>query len=187
MLVVQIDLHKKSTLFGIALIVCAVCMLVGALGVHYFVAQKEKPVPGFLKILGADDGTVFVDLEGNPVTLATYADAPIVLFAWASWCPSCGEQLALIAKSASEGSAPPILAINRGETLDLARDYLSFVGKYEQLIYWVDTKDIFFKTVEGYAMPELVVYDAKGEEVFRHRGTLTEVDVRAAFASVAPR
>lgn len=181
-------MRDKNALIGIGIVVFSVLILAGALGVRYSALQKEKPIPGFTKILLGDTGDVFTDLSGAPVSLKSFEGAPVVLFAWASWCPSCGEQLTLISRVISEeGITTPVIAINRGETLELAQDYLAFIQKPNNMTYFIDKKDLFFKTAEGYAMPEFIVYNSKGEEVFHQRGTITEEEIRTAFATVPTR
>jgi len=181
-------MRNRNALIGIGIVVFSVLVVAGALGVRYGALQKAKPIPDFAKILLGDTGEVFTDLSGAPVSLKSFEGAPVVLFAWASWCPSCGDQLTLISRVVSEaGITTPVVAINRGETLELARYYLTFVQKPNNLTYVVDTKDLFFKTAEGYAMPEFIVYNAEGEEVFHQRGTITEEELRTAFATVSAR
>ena len=178
------QVEKRQVLMGVGIVLFSVFLVLGALGVRYLHSKKAQPLPGFEKILKSQKG-VFTDLAGASVDLATYHGKPIVLVAWASWCPSCGDQLAMLSRiSREEHVSFPILAIDRKETLETANDYLQFVHMPEGLVYVVDKEDLFFKTASGYAMPELIYYDSQGKEIYHHRGTLTEAEIRDIFSQV---
>src|SRR4030066_1399782 len=55
-------------------------------GVQRFEARKEAS-PFSLK-----------DLNGKQVSLNEYHGKPLLLFFWASWCPACKEDIALLEK-----------------------------------------------------------------------------------------
>ncbi len=63
-------------------------------GVQKF--QNKKSAPAFsLK-----------DLNGNQVSLKGYDGKPLLLLFWASWCPACKEDLALLDKYFRKNSGP---------------------------------------------------------------------------------
>lgn len=49
--------------------------------------KREEAIPFTLK-----------DLNGNQVSLSDFRGKPILLFFWATWCPSCKEDLPLLEK-----------------------------------------------------------------------------------------
>jgi thiol-disulfide isomerase/thioredoxin len=177
----------KSThvLFSFALLVLSVIVIAGA--VFYQAHTKEQKrieEAAFSKVIQAGEG-IYTTLDGEPISLESYRGKPVFIVAWASWCPQCAEQLALLARVAEEtGAKVPILALNRKENKDLIKGYLSLTGTFERLTYIIDTQDHFFKSAEGTAMPEFVLYDIEGNEVFHARGTVTEEELKTLLGSL---
>lgn len=162
--------------------------MIGSLLVAFLIHRHSRQVvefnqKDFVKILNASDAGIYVTLEGKPTSLVGHMGKPFALIAWASWCPSCGDQLHMLGHVASERSFP-IIAVNRGETLGVANDFLRSIQRPEGLEYVVDTKDIVFSTMGGFAMPELIIYNAGGVETYHSRGTLTEEELRLALEKV---
>jgi thiol-disulfide isomerase/thioredoxin len=52
--------------------------------------------------LGPMHGSLFTDLDGNPVSLAEHAGKPMVIEMWATWCGPCRKQRETIHKIAKE-------------------------------------------------------------------------------------
>lgn len=173
---------KGRQLVLILSVILAIALpLLGAFVVQWYrhaaSTQRESTLD---QILTASKADTYVDLSGNIFSLTAYAGKPLVLFSWASWCPSCGDELHTLSRIAVTQEVP-VVAINRMETLAVANDYLLSITKPEGLIYAVDRDDISFAQSEGFTTPLLIIFDAEGNERYRFDGDLTEGDMQAAF------
>ena len=122
----------------------------------------------------------YKDLAGTSVNLADYEDTPLIVNAWATWSPFSATELVMLAKLKQEyGDAFEVIAINRKESPATMSAYLSQIGNTEGITFLQDETDQFFTTVTGFAMPESVFYNKKGNIVSHVRGTMTETDMRA--------
>ena len=70
------------------------------------------------------------DLNGKAVQLSDYAGRPVLINAWATWCPPCQMEMpdlnAYYQKYRSQGLV--ILAVNAGETASQASTYVQQLG-----------------------------------------------------------
>ena len=118
---------------------------------------------------------VFKDYDGNDVTLADFAGKPIVANSWAIWCPFCVKELPDFATAQKEfGDEVVIVAINRKESKSRTEEYLDERGVKDDLLFWLDSKDNFYKTIGGFSMPETLFISASGEILEHKRGFMTE-------------
>ena len=71
-----------------------------------------------------------IDLDGNPVRVSDYTGRPLLINAWATWCPPCRAEMpdlhAFYQAHQEEGFA--ILAVNAGETQTPVQDFISQMG-----------------------------------------------------------
>lgn len=157
-------------------------VLIGAAILTWRIVGSDRnsgDATGTAALAGSAEGTggeaSFTDLTGTPVSLDSYRGEVVVVTSWASWCPQCRESLAAAdaaaAALASEGV--DVLAINRSESPARIERYLRGLPEYEHLILVRDTADHFYDTTGGYAMPETVVINERGEVVTQLRGVAT--------------
>jgi len=128
--------------------------------------------------------SVYTDIEGNPIRLDDYLGQTVIALAWASWCPSCGEQLKLLAAIADENSDIVTLAFNRGETSNRAQAFLEFFNIETNVQLVLDPDDNFFTSIEGYAMPELVIFDKQGNISHHVRGPISKPELESVLANM---
>jgi thiol-disulfide isomerase/thioredoxin len=112
--------------------------------------------------------------DGNEVELSDFRRELLVVHAWASWCVYCGEELkSLVQLKERYGDAVTILAVNRAEPEVDAKAFTDALGldasKIEILL---DRDDAFYKSIEGYAMPETIFITARGEIIHHQRGPM---------------
>lgn len=123
---------------------------------------------------------VLSDYAGNQVHLYDYRRKVLIAYAWASWCPYCaGELQNLATLKKTYGDNIQVVAINRGESLQIARDYTDHLTDTDGLVFLLDPNDAFFKGIGGYAMPETVFIDSGGTIIFHQRGPIQIADVQA--------
>ncbi len=173
---------SRQVVYGVGLLCISALIVAGSLLYVGFQEEKQRVATlPFTQIVDAGEGT-YTDLDGTVRSLSEYKGKRVLMVAWASWCPECGEQLALLAQSAEEAGSPlPILAVNRKEPKETALLYLATVGKRDRLTYILDTEDRVFTVSDGFAMPEFVLYEEDGSELYRARGTLMKDEMHALF------
>jgi len=110
------------------------------------------------------------NLQGEAVSLADYAGTPLVINAWASWCPFCIDELpAFVEAQRQLGEDVVVIAIDRGESADIAEEYLERVGDRGDVVWLLDPSDSFYGTIGGFSMPETLFIDSDGSLVFHKR------------------
>jgi thiol-disulfide isomerase/thioredoxin len=117
----------------------------------------------------------YTDIDGNPVAIDENLGSVLVVSSWASWCPSCAEQLpdlALLGEEFADRDVK-VLAINRAEPKTTAVAFLKSIRATEGLQLVLDPDDRFYASIDGYAMPEILFYDPQGSVVFHQRGIMT--------------
>ncbi len=129
----------------------------------------------------------FTDVDGAEVSLETYLrdDAVLIVSSWASWCPFCDAQLQTLDEVA--GRYPDdlsVLAINRQERPGHAQRFLRSIEELPHLIILLDPDDRFYRDIDGYTIPETVVYDTDGEVVAHFHGVVEAADIEAAFEHI---
>lgn len=81
-----------------------------------------------LASLGAGETLEFVSLQGRPVAVSRPAgQGALVVHFWATWCPSCTEELPVLARAAA-ACAPEqvrVVTVNVGEEVEVIERYLS--------------------------------------------------------------
>ncbi len=130
----------------------------------------------------------YTSLTGEPIDLDTYRGEVLIVNVWASWSPFTLQDHELLGKIKSEyGDSVTILAMNRMESKETAEAYLSTIGKQEGIDYIIDGRDTFFTSLEGYAMPETIIFDPTGNIYFHKRGVVTKSELTTAIDELRSR
>lgn len=147
----------------------------------YFVREKtnDTQIPAMNALEVPTDQSPYTDLEGNVVGLTSYIGEVLVVTSWATWCPSCVDSLKELSElSSMYGDEVKILAVNRSDQPNIAK---AFLKKYEisnEVELVLDEDDRFFKKIDGYTMPETVIYDHEGNEVFHKHGATSVTELK---------
>lgn len=133
----------------------------------------------------ATEPATFTSLTGQPLTLEPYEGRIRVVTTWASWCPSCTKQLVMLDRMAADYNEQEVvfLAINRSEPPATAERFLATQPAFTRLTLILDDADHFFASVDGYAMPETVIFDADGNLIHHARGVVTEEKITSALTT----
>lgn len=119
------------------------------------------------------------DFEGREVKLSDFRGKPVLANVWASWCPYCREELQDFVKLQEEfGDKIIIIAINRGEVFDTAKIYSDKLGVTGKIILLLDPEDSFYKSIQGFSMPETIFVDKDGFIRYHKRGQITSEEMR---------
>ena len=88
------------------------------------------------------------EFTGNDVSLRDFQGKPIVVNSWAAWCPFCVDELPDFAEVQKEfGDEIVIIAIDRAESLALAKSYTDELGVTEASLFVLDPKDTFYRAI----------------------------------------
>lgn len=125
------------------------------------------------------------DYEGNIVRSTDFTDKPLVLNAWAGWCPFCVQELPDFAKAQEEfKDQVVIVAINRAEKAGVAKSFTDGLKVTDKLIFLLDPDDSFYRSIGGFSMPETLFIDKSGNIVEHKRGPLTQDEIRAKVQKI---
>ncbi len=176
--------EKKVTI--ITIVVLILILAVGAVVIY-----ELKSPNGWYARKNADIQKIeqneipYIDLDGNTINIDDFVGKPLIVNAWASWSPYSKSDFQILSDLKDEyGDRVNILAMNRMETKETADAYLNYIGREDGITYLVDQGDHFFKTVEGYAMPETLFFDSIGNIISQKRGSLTAEEAKAYLETV---
>jgi thiol-disulfide isomerase/thioredoxin len=170
---------KKSNL--LTLIVLIALLLVAAGATFWYLYQKNHAVLEETTAIFANNPgeAPYSDLLGNEVSLEQHLGKILVVVSWASWSPFSQADLLMLSEMASK--YPPekvvFMAINRKETKEQAARYLNTLPSLPNLVLVLDPRDHFYGAVAGYAMPEAIIYNERGEVEEHFRGVAPKTDI----------
>jgi thiol-disulfide isomerase/thioredoxin len=127
----------------------------------------------------------YSDLFGKPVALDEYLGQPMVVITWASWSPFSEGDMRTLSDLSNEFANVSFLAINRKEPKEQAQRYMNSIAEVKGVLVVLDPRDVFYSDIGGYAMPEVVVYNAKGEIVLHERGVADKDKIRNVLQGLA--
>lgn len=125
------------------------------------------------------------DYNGKTVKLADFSGRPLVLNSWAAWCPFCREELPDFAAVQKElGDKVVIIAIDRAESLEVAKGYSDEQGTTNDMIFLLDPSDSFYQSIGGFSMPETIFVDKEGFIRDHKRGPMKVEEIRARITKI---
>ena len=144
-----------------------------------FASNPPAPNPEHTPRLVPAPNFTLSDYEGNAVRLEDFKGTPLVINSWAAWCPFCREELRDFAAIQQElGDKIVIIAINRRESLDVARRYSDELGVDGNLFMLLDPDDSFYHSINGFSMPETIFVDESGFIKAHKRGPMNKEEIR---------
>jgi cytochrome c biogenesis protein CcmG, thiol:disulfide interchange protein DsbE len=127
------------------------------------------------------------DYNGIEVSLADFRGTPVIVNAWAAWCPFCKEELPDFAALQKEFEGQVVvIAIDRQESLETAKEFTDSYGISEDLIYLLDPRDSFYKSIGAFAMPETIFVDEEGNIREHIRGPINLEQMREKTEALLP-
>lgn len=120
----------------------------------------------------------FINYSGDQVILDNLLGTPLIINAWASWCPFCVNELPDFAAAQKElGHNVKIIAVNRTESAQLAQEFSDRLGVTNDLIILLDKTDSFYKAIGGFSMPETIFVNAAGQIMDHKRGPMKKDEI----------
>lgn len=170
--------------FRYVLLIAAVLCIIGILLTVALTRQKAGP-----SVIGKDAGVVLTNYYGQTVRFDSFVSIlgtkPTVVFFWATWCPYCSAEFKnLSALKQQYQNQVQIVAVNRGESQTEAKQYTDALSLPGGITYLLDANDALFKKLGGYAVPETIFINSRGEEVFHKHGPISEEETAAAMAQL---
>jgi thiol-disulfide isomerase/thioredoxin len=170
---------KKSNL--VTLVVLGLLLLICGAATFFYVYQKEHAVLDETVAVFANDPTTgsYLDLLGNEVSLNQYLGKILVVVSWASWSPFSQADLLMLKELSVNYHEEKVIfmAINRKETKEQATRYLNSIPALDGLVIILDPRDHFYSAIAGYAMPEAVIYNKRGEVAEHYRGNAPKAEI----------
>lgn len=125
-------------------------------------------------------GLTLKDYAGQPVNLASaFPGKALVINSWAAWCPFCGQELKDFAAAQREyGDRLVIIAVDRAESLTVAKRFTDDLGVTDGLTLLLDPNDTFYQGIGGFAMPETIFVAADGTVRDHKRGPMDLEEIR---------
>lgn len=165
-------------------IIILAVLLIAAGGLAYYLTQRGAVMNDPLSLRSLEDQVALTDFEGNPVSLKEYRGSVLIVNLWASWTPFSITELPLLATLVAEYNNEEVrfIAVNRAEPVLQAQAFLNTISGVDALTLLLDPGDTLYKSLGGFAMPETVVYDARGVVVAHLRGPVTADQLKAEIA-----
>lgn len=129
------------------------------------------------EVLHESTETPYTDVNGNPFSFDTYRNKIRIAYIWASWSPSTANEFLVLQDigTAYKDKNVVVLAVNRKEPKERAQAYLNTLTQdVSNIVFTIDETDAFYRLVEGFAMPETVIFNERGDIVWHYRGILTK-------------
>jgi len=137
------------------------------------VSDKKPALDSSIKDLALND------YKGKTVKLNDFVGKPLVINSWASWCPFCRQELPDLVTAQKEfGDKVIIIAVNRQESLAVAKGYTDKQGTTDNLIFLLDPTDSFYRSIGGFSMPETIFVDKSGNIIEHKRGPMDINEIR---------
>lgn len=119
--------RQRQALLQVVVLVGLVAVVVAlAAGI----AAGQKRVSGPARLGQPMPEFKLASLSGQPVSLGDYAGRPVLVNAWATWCPPCRAEMPALQAfyAAHQASGLELLAVNAGEGASLVSSFIGQMG-----------------------------------------------------------
>ena len=123
--------------------------------------------------------TTFTYFDGSAGSLGDYVGKPVVVNFWASWCPSCVEEMrsAFVPVQEQRGEDVAFLGLNLQDDRAAALQMVADTGVLFDLAE--DATGVLYVELGGIGMPFTVFIDGDGTVVATHNGPLDAAQLDA--------
>jgi thiol-disulfide isomerase/thioredoxin len=145
---------------------------------------RWHPRPGTVSFETAYD-LVLKDYDGADVRLSQFKREVLVVHAWATWCTYCADEIRNLATLKTKyGDQIQIIAPNRAEAVQVAKPFSDALNVSDKIVFLLDPTDSFYKSVAGYAMPETLFINDRGEVLFQQHGPMNIAEVEEKISTL---
>ena len=125
------------------------------------------------------------DYDGNMVALSDFSGKIVIVNSWAVWCPFCKKELGDFARLQEEFKNDiVVVAIDRQESLKIAKGFTDSDGITDDLIFLLDPSDSFYRSIGGFSMPETIFVNREGDIVIHKRGPMEFEEMKEKILSM---
>jgi thiol-disulfide isomerase/thioredoxin len=110
--------------------------------------------------------------DDDPATLAEAEGKSLLVDIWATWCAPCVKELPTLQAVAARAGAPRVIAVSQDMAPRGSVDAFLDKNKLADLEVWHDPKMALSSATGAEVLPTTILYDAKGQEVWRYVGDL---------------
>lgn len=170
---------EKKYLFVIGGILLLI-VVAGIITYYIRSVATERAQNEAVKTLFSDDvDAKFLDQNSNQISLDAYKDTILVVNVWASWSPYTAIEFPILDELSEQFKEKGVrfLVMNRKESQAQIERYLATIPEYKNLERIIDVNDFFYAGIDGYAMPETIIYDANGKIIQHIRGVVVKNDL----------
>jgi thiol-disulfide isomerase/thioredoxin len=178
-------MNRNNALVLVGIVV--VLILVSALAFYIRSNARNEALNEANKTIFSDEVTAqFLDVQSNPVDMGQYEDRVLVVNVWASWSPYTEIEFPILNEIAQQYKerGVRVLAMNRKENQSQIERYMASIPTYENIEQIIDVNDFFYAGIDGYAMPETIIYDEQGKIIRHIRGVVVKSDLEATLDSI---
>lgn len=164
-------------------------LIIVAVGYYTFsIVREKRSVNQDTKSIlsNEEDKVVYTDVAGNEVSLENNIGKIVVITLWASWSPFSTEELPRLNELAQSYDKNQVVfvALNRKEPRHQAERLLNTLPKLDHMQVVIDQEDKYYAGLGGYAMPETIIYDQKGEVKLHVRGVSKNDELKSTIESL---
>jgi len=120
------------------------------------------------------------DPDNDPGQLAELKGKPVLVNLWATWCLPCVKELPTLIALSKRENVPTVVAVSQDMSPRATVDEWLTGKGFEELEVWHDPKMALSGALDVQVLPTSILYDAKGEEVWRYTGDLDWTGPEAA-------
>lgn len=168
----------------ITLVVLLLAVLLASYLAYRITVQKKIATSDAGVTLNSEDSEklLFTTVDGDPFTFDKYHGKVRVVNVWATWSPFSKNELRALNTVAAQNKSDDLvmIAINRMEDALRVKNYLKSLGPLNEIIFVQDLTDAYYKRIEGFSMPETIIYDRAGAIILHRRGAMSEEELEAA-------
>ena len=158
-------------------ILTLILLLFVAGGVFYYIKKGSQSSGGFTPVKLVPDVTLKT-IEGGETKLSEFRGRPLIVNVWASWCPFCKKELTSFSELGGiYKDSLVIVAINRKESIETIQAYANKTAS-GTVLYLRDDKDEFYKSINGFSMPETLFVDSEGVIKLHRRGAIEPEEMK---------
>ena len=170
-------------------VIAVVSFCITAIAVIFVVFKKLESSDMFVTSgVSTLSDITFKNIEAQELSVSSLRGRPVVLSIWASWCSLCMRQIADLSALQQEfGDNVTIIAVNRGESLDVVKKYIDQYDSGHNLIFVLDANDLLYTEIKGFSMPETVFLDKDGNIRDHTRGIINIVELRRRIENLIDR
>lgn len=138
-----------------------------AAGLVYGLVSQRRPQEARLPNLTLER------LGGEPVELRAFLGKPLVVNAWATWCPPCRRELPMLFKVAERTPEVRFVFVSQGEGPEVVRRFLEEEGLTMEWAL-LDPSTRLSEALNIQGLPTTFFFDRGGRLLLRHMGELSE-------------